>query len=384
MNRSSTPLLLFVVTEDWYFWSHRRLLAKAALNQGFRVAIATRVTAHADQILSAGFELFPIPFDRGSLNPLKAMRVIYCLARLYRRLRPAILHHVALIPIVYGGAAAAVARTPAVVSAVTGLGTVFVSPGLKMALIRRILIPLLSFNLKRSGTRVIFQNADDRDQLIRLGVAAARNSIVIPGSGIDMNAFKVQPLSDQPAVALASRMLWAKGIGEFFAAAQRIRRSYPHVRFLLAGAPDPGNSESISLSTLQAWQATGAIEYLGWRDDIATLFESAWVVCLPSHYGEGVPQVLIEAAACGRAVVTTDISGCRDAIVDGQTGILVPPRDEHALAAAIESLIRNPKRCEVMGNAGRNYVKDKFSDTQVTEQTLAEYRELMHAVYGDF
>ena len=301
------------------------------------------------------------------------------LIRLLRSVKPDIAHLVTIKPVLYGGIAARMAGVPGVVSAVSGLGTVFgpaKGPGIRIA--RFAAKSLYGLALKHRNQRVIFQNRSDRDVLLKLTGIDPNKAVLIPGSGVDLSEYTMtdEAETDAPVVVMAGRLLRDKGIHEFVEAAGILKSKGVRARFLLVGDPDPGNPSSVTESQLEAWRSKGDIEMPGFRSDVATIFSTSHVVVLPS-YREGLPKVLIEAASCGRAVVTTDVPGCRDAIEPGQSGILVPPRDARALADAIEHLIAHPDVRGQMGRAGRKLAERQFSIDQVVKAHLSTYEALL-------
>ncbi|HUW36076.1 MAG TPA: glycosyltransferase family 4 protein [Rhodocyclaceae bacterium] len=371
--------LLFLVAEDWYFCSHRLPLARAAKAAGYEVVVATRVGTHADAITAEGFKLVAIGLRRSGRNPWREFRAILEIAGIYRRERPDLVHHVALKPVLYGAIAARLARVPAVVNALAGLGFVFASASLKARLLRPWVVGALRLSIDAKGSALIVQNPDDRKMLVEGGVVAAARVRLIRGSGVDIRRFAPTPEpGGTPLVMLPSRLLWDKGVGEFVAAARLLRERGVEARFVLVGDSDPETSAAIPVGQLQAWQSVGAVEWWGRQTtwDMPAVLGSSHVVCLPSYRGEGLPKVLLEAAACGRPLVATDVPGCREIVIDGGNGLLVPPRDAPALADAIGRLLADPDLRAAMGRRGRELVEAQFSEERVVAQTLALYREL--------
>jgi glycosyltransferase involved in cell wall biosynthesis len=369
--------LVFFVTEDWYFCSHRLPLARAARTAGFDVAVVTRVQRHAAQIRGAGIELVPIDLARSGKNPLTELRTLWQLVGIYRRLKPDIAHHVALKPILYGTIAARIAGIRTVINAPAGLGYLFSSTD-ATARVSRPLVEM-GFRALLKPHHVIVQNPDDRQLLAGRGLIDAARTTLIRGSGVDLAVFTsaAEP-AGTPLVVLPARLLWDKGVGEFVAAARLLRQQGVQARFALVGAPDPANLAAVPQATLNAWRAEGMVELWGWRDDMAQVFRDCCVACLPS-YREGLPKALLEAAACGRPLVSCDVPGCREIVRHGVNGLLVPPRDAAALAAALRQLIDNPAQRAAFGNRGRDIVTAEFSLDAVIGQTLALYRKLAPA-----
>lgn len=374
----NNPKLLFLVTEDWYFCSHRLLLAREARRRGFDVVVATRVASHGKQIEDEGFKLIPIRMVRRGKNPFKELLALLELVRIYKSERPDIVHLVALKPVVYGGIAARLTGAPRVVAAIAGLGYVFTSRQLKAKLLRPVLSAFLRALLNRPNVRVILQNPDDRNLLVAAKVVDQERTVLIRGAGVDLAAFTPTPeCPGTPVVLLASRMLWDKGIAEFVAAAEILRRRAVVARFVLVGDPDPGNPASVPDEQLRTWHAAGVVECWGRRSGMSEVFAQAHVVCLPSAYGEGVPKVLLEAAACGRPIVTTDAPGCREVVRHDENGLLVPVRSTVELADALQRLIENPELRQKMGACGREIAVNEFALEVVLDETIALYKELL-------
>ena len=364
--------LLLLVTEDYYFVSHRLALGIAAKRAGHDVCVVTRVRDSGATIRDAGLRLIPFENARSSFNPLTELSTLLRLIRLYRRERPDLVHYVAMKPILYGSIAARLAGRPAVINAVAGMGWLFTSSdGLA-----RWLKPVICRALKQllSTGIALVQNPDDARMLAQFGVARSKIRL-IRGSGVDLHAFRgIRAPNGIPVVLLPARLLWDKGVGEFVAAARLLRGKRVPARFFVAGEPDPMNPAAISSDDLGAWVREGVIDYLGFVADMPDLLARCHIVCLPS-YREGLPKSLIEAAAAGRAIVTTDVPGCREVVRHGENGLLVPPRNAAALANALERVITDAKLRDEMGAKGRVRAEQEFGLETTIEQTLALYRE---------
>lgn len=368
------PSLLFIVNVDWFFLSHRLPVALAARDAGFDVHVATTLTGPASTLENHGFTVHPLTIDRRSTGLLNTWTLWRDLVRLLRRVRPDITHLVTIKPVLIGGLAARWVGVPRVVAAISGLGFVFTARGLRARLRCALVSALYRIALARRGVRVIFQNGDDQALLQRHAGIADAQVVRIRGSGVDVSAWPVYPLPDGPPVVLmAARLLVDKGVHEFVDAARRLR-GRAGARFVLAGDVDPGNPTSVEEGELTQWVHENLVEWWGHRNDMPSTLGNAHVVVLPS-YREGLPKVLIEAAASARAVVTTDVPGCRDAVDAGKTALLVPARDGAALAAAIEQLLGDRARCESMGQAGRRLAEEAFDISRVIEQHLTIYRD---------
>lgn len=374
--------ILFFVNVDWFFISHRLPLAMAAKNLGFEVHIACGLTTRLAELQELGFRVHPIKIVRSSSNPFSTLVSFFEIYMLLRGIKPDLAHLVTIKPVLLGGIAARLARVPSIVAAVSGLGFVFVATGF-VASIRRFLVTgLYRLAIAHRNLKVIFQNADDKASLVKLTGLRESKTAMIRGSGVNLRQYVVCPLpSNERVVVLAARLLLDKGVSEFVEAARILHRRYYGsaivVRFVLVGEPDLDNHTSVTVAQLNAWVDEGAIEHWGHRNDMPAVLSAASIVTLPSYYGEGLPKVLIEAAACGRAVVTTDHPGCRDAIEPGVSGLLVPVRDAQALADAIRDLLDHPDKCAAMGQAGRDLAESAFDVNQVVAAHLQIYEELM-------
>ena len=373
-----SPRLLFVVTEDSFFCSHRLPIARAAKAAGFSVTVATRVGRFAGAIRNEGFDLAPFDIGRRGMNPFGEGVGVLRLAALYRRLRPDLVHHIAFKPIVVGSIAAKLARVPAVVNTFTGLGYMYSCEDARARLLRRPVETILRACLGGAGRAVIVQNPDDREVIARVLGAPSDSLVLIRGSGVDPLGYPPSPQrGGRVQVALISRMLWPKGVGEFVAAAESLRPEFADVRFVLVGDTDDGNPQAVPRERLKAWHAQGVVQWLGRRDDIPEILAASHIVALPSSYGEGIPKILIEAAASGRPIVTTDTPGCREIVRDGENGLLVPKGRPDALAEALRRLILDPEARRRMGAAGRRIAQAEFSESRVVEETLAVYRSVL-------
>ena len=372
------PKILYFVTEDWYFYSHRLALAAAARAAGYEVAVVTRVREHGDAIRGAGLRLVPMELSRGGRNPLTEWVTIWRLFRILRRERPDLVHNVALKPVLYGTIAARLAGISHIVNALAGLGHLFGSERRGLGLLRGIVTLALRWLLNGAGSRVIVQNPDDLRALVSAGALDAARAILIRGSGVDLDRFRPAPEAPGvPVVVLAARLLWDKGVGEFCAAAERLRTEGVGARFVLVGDSDEANLGAIPRAQLELWQNTGTVEWWGKRSDMPEILSRCHLFCLPSYYGEGVPKALLEAAAAGRPVVTTDMPGCREAVRDGVNGLLVPPKDVPALAEALKTLLLDSELRGRMGKRGREIAEAEFGVERVIGKTLALYRTLL-------
>jgi len=370
--------VLYFITEDWYFLSHRLPLALAARDAGYDVAVATRVNTQGDSIRQAGIRLIPLKLSRRGMNVISELMTFVRLLRLYRREKPDLVHHVAMKPVLYGSLVARLAGVPHVVNALAGLGYVFTSDQLTAHILNPLISCAFRMLLSSKNSRLILQNRDDLALFIHKRFISEERTALVRGSGVDTAAFSptLEP-PGLPVVMLASRMLWDKGVKEFVEAARILKRLSIHARFVLVGDTDLQNPSAIPQGQLTAWHTEGIIEWWGHREDMPTVFSEAHIICLPS-FREGLPKVLIEAAACGRPIVTTDAPGCREIVNNEVNGLLVPVRNEMELANAIQRLIESPELRQTMGARGREIVLKEFSVEKVVSETMAVYESLLN------
>jgi len=366
------------MSEDWYFLVHRRSLAIAAIEAGYEVALVTRVERHAEAIRALGVKLYPLThYRRSNANPLSELAVLRELLAIYRDFRPDVAHHEALKPVVYGPIVARLARVPAILNVLVGLGYLFASKSRKAHLLRFALLPFMRMALTYGNSSVVVQNAGDRQTLLNRRLVPPDRLLTIQGTGVDVKRFAPLPFPEGiPIVVLASRILWDKGVGEFVAASRILHQSRYQVRFVLVGEPDTHNPAAITRKTIEGWVAEGVIEWWGLREDMPEVLSSSTIVCLPSYH-EGLPKVLLEAAACGRPIVATDIPGCRAVARHGENALVVPVRDAPAVAMAIATLLDDGEMRTRFGIRGREIVLGELSDEIVCRQTLETYRELL-------
>ena len=377
--------ILFLVTDDWFFLMHRKALALAAQAQGFKVLVATAPGPRVPDIEGLGFTHYPLKMRRASRNPVRELSSLLDLVSLYRRLQPDIVHQVSIKPIIYGSLAARIAGIPAVVNAVTGLGFVFIAGGRMKQILRRIIESAYRLVGKRTQVRFLFENPDDRDHFLQRKIIAPEQAVLILGSGVEIELFRPWKaknkvsgsIASPPVVLLAARLLWDKGIKEFVDAARVLREKGVAAEFWFAGMPDFGNPAAVPVSRLLYWHHQGHVRWLGFQKDMPALYQKAAVVCLPTRYREGIPVTLIEAAACGKPLVATDMPGCREIVKPGKNGFLVAPGNLSELVAALEKLLLDSHLRRKFGLNGRRLVVAGFSDKKVISDTFTVYRELL-------
>src|SRR5215204_5828619 len=371
--------IAFVVTEDWFFASHFLPMARAAREMGVEVAVVTRVRGHRAAIEAAGAKVIGLEAERRSLNPMAAGYAAGRLAAILKAWRPDIVHCIALRAILIGGSAALMAGIPRRVYALTGLGFL----GARQDLVgrgARIAARMLVRGLETRQTRYLFENPEDA-ALVGLDPGDASRVTILGGAGVDAERLCPQPLPPQPLlkVAVVARMLWSKGADVAVEAAKRAREAGAAVELSLYGAPDPSNPKAVPEETLQAWTRVPGVTWHGRTDDVAGVWRDHHVCCLPSRGGEGLPRTLLEGAACGRALVTTDVPGCRRLVRDGVEGLLVPPGDAAALAGAFATLAADSGLVARMGAAARARVLDGFTERDVIEAVKRVYAAMLAA-----
>jgi glycosyltransferase involved in cell wall biosynthesis len=368
-------ILLFANT-DWYLYNFRLALAQSLQAQGHEVILVSPPGLYVDRLQALGFCWVKFNLARRGLNLFSEGATIIRLLFLYRRERPDIVHHFTIKCVLYGSLVARLAGVKSVVNSVTGLGYVFSAEAGPKNWLRSIVMLLYRLALRR--TKVIFQNPDDWKLFIEQGLVQSDNSVVIRGSGVDVDRFSPKPESAGiPIVLFPGRLLWDKGVGEFVSAARALRAKGVSARFVLVGDRDSNNPSSVPLDQIQEWVQKGDIEWWGWRDDMNEVYAQVHLICLPSYYKEGLPKALIEAASSGRPIITTDMPGCREIVREGKNGLLVPPRDPIALARAICLLLGDPLQRQQMGIIGREIAIGEFSKDRIIFQTLAVYNSMV-------
>jgi glycosyltransferase involved in cell wall biosynthesis len=368
------------VTEDWFFASHFLPMARAAAEMGLEAVVVTRVRDHRAAIEATGARVIALEADRRSLNPMAAGYAAGRLAAILRAEKPALVHCIALRAILVGGAAAVLAGVPRRVYALTGLGFLGARGDLVGRGARAALRFLMRGPLETPHTQFLFENPDD-PRLLGLDPHDARRVTIVGGAGVDPDMLQPSPLPRQPPlkVAVVARMLWSKGIDLAVEAARLARAQGAAVDLSLYGAPDPSNPKAIPPATLRAWSGEPGIGWHGPTGDAAGVWRDHHVCCLPSRGGEGLPRTLLEGAACGRALVTTDVPGCRALVRDGIEGFVVPPNDAEALAEALVKLAADPTTVAHMGEAARARILDGFTERAVMDAVKRLYAGMLGA-----
>ena len=368
--------LLMVVNEDRFFLSHRKDIAIAAQKDGFDVKIVCKDTGQRKDVEALGLEMIELPVNPTGSNPLEEVHTFFFLLKLYRELKPDVVHHVGLKCIVWGGLAARLSNIKGVVNAVSGLGVLFSDDG--YGLTTRMAIRVMRYSSNRGNVAQIFQNKEDMKMFQELRIAREEQCEFIKGSGVDLAQYPYTPEPAAPPlrVVLSARMVREKGIVTLIKAAEILRDEMQgRVVFTLCGGLS-NNPKGIKEHELREWCDGQYIQWLGYRDDMMQLLMQSHIVVLPSYYREGVPRSLIEATAIGRPIVTTRSYGCKDTVDDGENGFLIPPKDEVALAEKLRILINDPQLRERMGRKGRQKAEKEFSLDQVVAHHLEIYRKV--------
>jgi len=368
--------LVYVITEDWFFASHFLDRAKAAVGKGYKVSVITRCRETAREFRQYGLAPINIEFSRRGLNPITELITIFRLRTILKRIKPDIVHNVALKPVVLGSLAAQFAGVQNIVNAPVGMGYVFTSEENRARILRPVVNALIRYSLGRQVRRVIIENNDDFNNLVAGGFAKKDSIALIKGAGVDTKKFDYKPEPDgQVRVIMVSRLLRDKGVQEFIDAAKLVKARESTVQFVLVGDVDEGNPTSLTADQLTDLRKSRDVTWLGARTDIAELLAASHVACLPS-YREGLPKSLIEAASAGRPIVTTDVPGCREVVTHMVNGLLIQPRDVTALATAIEKLVNDPQLRQSMGKENRQKAESEYANEMIIAQT--------HGVYDSF
>jgi len=370
--------LIIVVNELWFFISHRLPIALAARDAGYEVHIASRLgtIAEIELLAQENLQFHPIGFHRSSLEVFNELKTLWELNKLYREVRPNIVHHITIKPVLYGTLVARCVDGIQILNAISGLGYLFIAQGWKSSIRKRVLLWGYRVLLYNKKVWILFQNPDDRTLFSKYKITYPKHAFIIRGSGVNLQEFVASSIpKGRVKIILVARMLWDKGVGEFVEASIMLKQQGVEADFILVGSVDLGNPKSISVKQLKEWDKLSVIKWLGERADIAQLLTKSHIVVLPS-YREGLPKSLLEAAAIGRPIVTTDVPGCREVVKDGENGFLVPIKNSKKLSETIKKLINDPGLLAVMGKKGRLIAEREFSIEQVVDKTLELYSKI--------
>ncbi len=374
------PKIILAANTDWYLYNFRYALIHTLREAGFDVALLSPPGEFVLRFQEAGFHWQPWFLRRRSVAPWVELISLLELARIYRREQPDLVHHHTIKAVFYGSIAASWVGTPGVVNSISGRGYVFQGADWLARALKAAISPLYRQMMHEAASAVIFENQADQEFFLEQNFISPTRTWLIEGVGADPQRFVPTPEPPGPVIVLmAARTLWNKGVG-IFVEASRILEERLQVRMVLVGGPDPGNPASLTPNMLRAWHREGVIEWWGWQHDMERVYAQAHIVALPTMYGEGVPTALIEAAACGRPIIASDIPGCRAILQHERNGLLVPTNDPYALAFAIEQLALDPARRIVMGAAGRQMMLERFTHHHINNRTLQVYQHVLEAV----
>jgi glycosyltransferase involved in cell wall biosynthesis len=368
---------ILVANTDWYLYNFRLSLVDQLQQVGYEVVMVSPPGKYSMMLRESGFQWVSWNVKRKSLSPVGEIRAILSLARIYTSLKADIVHHSTMKPVLYGSLAARLLGNIKVVNSVTGLGYVWMSSNRQIRLLRPLVKILFRVALSGENNRIIFENEQDQAFFIRENHVSPEKTHVIPGVGVNSDRFLPSPEPDgKPVILFPARILWDKGVGTLVEAARILKKSHD-AQVVLVGESDPGNPTSVEENVIKQWEKEGVIEYWGWKDDMARVYQECHIVVLPSFY-EGVPTALLEAASCGRPIVASDIPGCRTIVMDGINGFLVPVNDVQELANALIKLVSDRNLRMVMGAAGRNFILEKFTTQNINQHTIQVYDSLIN------
>lgn len=371
------PRLLFVVNVDWFFISHRLVIAQEAKKSGFEVIVAAEDTGRSHEIRDKGIMFINLPFSRSGTNPLKELITLIKFFNVYIKIDPDIVHHITLKPVIYGSIIAKILNIRGIVNSISGLGYSFTEG--RANIISKTMLILMKYGFKNK-LHVIFQNNDDYKELLEISILSSYNIIsFIKGSGVNLNHFFPIdfPKFDIIKIVLPSRMLWDKGVKEYYSAAKLLKENYSDkIQFVLAGLADEDNKAGVPASLLRQWDDGDYVKWIGHQNNIFEVYKNSHVIVLPS-YREGMPKTLIEACAMGRAIITTEAIGCRECVDEGINGFKVPVKDVKSLAEAIEALVNDPKKIVEMGVASRIKAEKEFDINSVIKTHLEIYNQCL-------
>jgi glycosyltransferase involved in cell wall biosynthesis len=353
--------ILFVANVDWFFISHRLVIAEEAKKNGFEVIVAAKDTGRSQEIIDKGIQFINLSFSRSGTNLTKESITLIKVYKIYYKLKPDIVHHITLKPVIYGSIIAKLLKIKGVVNAISGLGYNFTKE--RLGFVSKVMLQFMRYGFKSERVSLIFQNQDDFQELSKLNVVSKRNKIFfIKGSGVDLNAFKTDcfPDFEKIKILLPIRMLWDKGVRELYDASDILKANYiDKIEFILAGIADEENKAGVPASFFKQWEDGVYVKWIGFQKDMYNVYKNSHIVILPS-YREGMPKTLLEGCAMGRAIITTNSIGCKECVDEGINGLKVPVKDAQSLANAIETLVNNPSRIIEMGKASRLKAKKEF------------------------
>ena len=373
-SHSKNIIVLLSANTSWYLYNFRLPLLKELVSRGCKVHALAPYDSYAEKLEEIGIEHIPINITRSGLNPFADMALFSQFLSIYRRYKPDIVQHFTVKPVIYGTLAAHICNIPHIINMVPGMGYVFTGTSIKKFWVQRVVRLLYKATMNFSH-HVFFQNHDDRDYFLKYNLVDATRTSIVSGTGVDTTKFRPIKKKKRRGITfiMAARMLWDKGVGEYVKAARIVKQKYPNSRFWMLGPVDMENPKGIKIEQLQRWNSEGVVQYFGMTDSIKNYLCDADVIVLPSYYREGIPLSLLEGAAMGMPIITTDSPGCREVVERKKNGFLVPIKDPIALANAMEKLAGNPALVSKMGKESRNLVKRKFDSKIVVKEILHYY-----------
>ncbi len=372
--------ILFIISEDWYFFSHRLSLAVIAIKSGYEVGLLCRVSKYRKEIEAEGVKVFNWSINRESKNIFKETVAILNIVSILHKFKPNLIHSVAMKPVLYSAIASSYVGHQKSIFALAGLGYIFTSRNNFAKIVRLFLIICFKKIFYNKNNKLVLQNPEDRSLLLDLNVISKNNVHLIRGAGVDTFSFFYKPIPfKNPIIMLPSRMLWAKGVQDFVDCAEIINDKKKIARFVLVGGPDTQNPDTISEYQLEKWNNSGVVEWWGNQDDMPSIIQQATIICLPTFYGEGLPKCLLEGASSGRPIVSYDVPGCREIVVNNYNGFLVKSRSIEGLVKSIIMLLADNDLCIQMGKNGRKLVKNNFTQEIVGKETIQLWEDLLKA-----
>jgi glycosyltransferase involved in cell wall biosynthesis len=366
-------IAVFVANRGFALYNSRLLLMRQLIDNNWKVVAVTSVDEYTEKLSENGITVKSIQINRGGVSPIRDLFTFLTLLRIYFREKPTLIHHFHAKPVILGTLAARLAqgKTVKVVNTITGLGHAFIKKG-----VSKYLASAGYHLVLKSSNCTIFQNQDDHKLFKKNNWITDNNSELIISSGVDISRFRnSKEPSFPPIILFVGRLIWQKGVREFIDAAKIVRQSFPGIRFQLAGEFDTKHPDAVPEDYIRKADNDEIIEFLGFCSNMEDIFSGITLFVLPS-YREGVPRVILEAAACGVPSITSDTPGCRQAVIDGKTGVLVPLKNSTALARKICELVSTPNELKAMGIAARNRVLQEFDIKLITQKYMAVYERI--------
>ncbi|MDY3319024.1 glycosyltransferase family 4 protein [Riemerella anatipestifer] len=370
--------LLLIANVDWFFISHRLCIAERAVIEGWEVYVACTNTGRKNEITEKGIHFIDLPMSRSGMNLLQELKTIAYIWNIVRKVKPDVVHHITLKPVIYGSWIARTVGIKGVVNAISGLGYNFTAK--RVSFVSKVMLSLMKHSFDREKMTIIFQNNDDERELRQFGVLSKKNKIVkIKGAGVNLDEFKYTPLPSFQVtkILFPTRMLWDKGVKELREATELLKDRYKDkIEFILVGLADTENKAGVTKEYLEEWSDGEYVKWLGYQRDMVSMYQNSHIVVLPS-YREGMPRTLIEACSVGRPIITTNAIGCRECVNEGENGLKVTVGDSLSLANAIERLVNDKKLMEKMAAKSRVKAEKEFNIEYVLDKHMEIYEDLL-------